>query len=283
MDLALRFAAEAEARGVRVLALKGVSIAEELYGSIDQRPMADIDFLVVDTQGFEEAVRLARHMGLVETGASDHALVFKEPASGVILELHISLTACPGLFSIDHEALWRRRAAVTSSPSIARLGNADLVTHLALHTAFQHGFAANAFHYGDFVRAIERWRPLASTFTESSRSAGAHTAIAAMARACSKRFPDSGLVRDLAHDVSAQCPAALGRWIDAWPEMPPRASVTALAFVRFQLAPSKGRYIAHSLFPAVIPGRTTPRSHAMRRILNVIDAGWTLPVKRNPL
>jgi hypothetical protein len=36
-----------------------------------------------------------------------------------------------------------------------RLSNEDLVVHLALHTAFQHGFAAGEDHAREFVRALE--------------------------------------------------------------------------------------------------------------------------------
>ena len=120
MDLAIRFAAAAQEKNLRVLALKGISIADELYGGMENRPMADIDFLVVETDRFAEAAQVARSLGLVEVGASDHALVFKEEPSGVVLELHISLTACPSLFSIDTLGLWERRTPVRISNSRSR-------------------------------------------------------------------------------------------------------------------------------------------------------------------
>ncbi|MEO8362677.1 MAG: nucleotidyltransferase family protein, partial [Vicinamibacteria bacterium] len=138
LDLAERFATAADEAGFKVLALKGISIAQELYGVIENRPMADVDFLVVDTHRFAEVADVARTLDLTEIGASDHALVFKEPRSGVVLELHISLTACPGLFPIDHGGLWERRKTVVGA-KFQRLSDADLLIHLSLHTAFQHG------------------------------------------------------------------------------------------------------------------------------------------------
>ena len=280
MDLASRFSAEADRAGLRVLALKGISIAEQLYGSLDRRPMADVDFLIVDTQRFVEAANIARVLGLVEVGASDHALVFKETASGVVLELHISLTSCVGLFEIDHEALWDRRTLVQGA-AFSRLGHADLVVHLALHTAFQHGFSANDFHYGDFERALTTLRPSLDDVVRCAAQHEASAALSAMARACARRFPDSESAAELARRIAHGCPPRLARWMDQWTEPSPPVRVADLAFVRYQLAPSKARFLRHSLLPAVIPGRTLPRSSVFQRLSRLFDLG-VAPVPKAP-
>ncbi len=272
MDLAVRFNLAAQAQGLRLLALKGISVAEELYGGMEHRPMADVDLLVVDTYRFEEVGRVARAMGLAETAASDHALVFKEPASGVVLELHISLTSCPGLFSVDTESLWARRKPLLRS-ALCRLADEDLIVHLAMHTAFQHGFAANEYHYGDFVRALDRFGTNAERIAIRARDFGATSALGAMAMALSRRSAKEGSLPGQIESLRGLCPTALARWIEAQADFPPPANLAALAIVRYRLAPSAWGYIVRALFPKKIPGRTLPRASVLGRISNLARVG----------
>jgi hypothetical protein len=277
MDLALRFAAAAQGQGLRVLALKGIAIADELYGGLENRPMADVDFLVVDPARFEAAGAVARGLGLAEAGSSDHALVFKEAISGVVLELHVSLTACPGLFTIDHTALWERRAAVGASPMV-RLDAADLVLHLALHTVFQHAFAANEYHYGDFARALATLHPAPDEVVARAREWGAEKALAAMLVACERQGIDSPPLSELRLRTTSRCPRALARWLQAQPQMPPPMRISSLAFVRYQVTPSKWGYLTRTLAPKSVPGRTLPRQGAMRRLVTLVEALVSAPI-----
>lgn len=273
MDLAIRFAAAALAKSLHVLALKGISIADELYGGTENRPMADVDFLVVETPRFAEAADVARSLGLIEVGASDHALVFKEEASGVVLELHISLTACPGLFTIDPLGLWERRTPVKGA-SMFRLSDEDLVVHLALHTAFQHTFVAGDLHYDDFLRVLDVRQPDPDRIVERAKSAGALGALGAMAVACGQRGSASPVLRELGVRTAAFCPRAVARWIEAQNPMPPAFRVRDMAFLRFQLAPSRSRFLKATLLPALIPGRITRGSSSIRRLVGLLNAGW---------
>jgi len=281
MDLALRFAAEAHAHGLNVLALKGISIADELYGGVHNRPMADIDFLVVDVRRFEDAVSLARALGLVETGGSDHALVFKEPASGVVLELHIALTACPGLFTVDHDAMWEQRVAVAAGP-MSRLCNEDLLVHFSLHTAFQHGFVASEFHTRDFVRALQVMKPSPEAVLARAGEWGATKAIGAMAVACRREAPGSPAVGAWLDSFEPHCPKSVRVYLQAQSRMPPPMSLTALARVRYALAPSPLTYVRQSLFPKTLPGRTAPRPGAFVRLARIAHAGLLSPSAPRP-
>ena len=272
MDLAVRFAAAAQAKNLHVLALKGISIADELYGGTENRPMADVDFLVVETRRFEETAQVARSLSLVEVGASDHALVFKEEASGVVLELHISLTACPGLFAIDHIGLWERRTPVQGAPMF-RLSDEDLVIHLALHTAFQHTFVASDLHYDDFRRVLDARRPDPNRIVALAKSAGALAALGAMAVACGRRGAASPALRDFGARTASFCPKAVARWIEAQNPMPPPFRVRDMARLRFQLAPSRVRFLRGTLFPARIPGRLMRGPGAIRRFVGLLRAG----------
>jgi hypothetical protein len=277
MDLALRFAAGSDAAGLSVLALKGISIADQLYAGIQNRPMADIDFLTVNSGRFGAMGDLARSLGLVEIGASDHALVFREPSSRVVLELHLALTACPGLFTVDAGALWERRAVVPGT-AMFRLSDPDLVVHLALHTAFQHAFTANEYHYGDFVRALEKLRPPLQEIVARAREWSALGPVGAMALVSFRKNPDSSRVAELAALTESFCPPGLARWIGSQPEMPPPFSVASLARVRYHLAPSKWRYLARTLAPKSIPGRTLSKPGVMRRLASLAAAAMRSPV-----
>lgn len=279
MDLALRFTASAKSQGLSVLALKGISIADELYGGVENRPMADVDLLVVDTSRFEAAGQVAVAMGLVETEASDHALVFKEPSSGVVLELHISLTSCPGLFKVDPRALWERRKPCARS-SLLRLADPDLVVHLALHTAFQHGFAANEYHYRDFVLALDRLGPTAEQIATRAAEWGATEAVGAMAEACYRRSSDGQGLPSQIEALRAACPPSLARWIKSRAEFPPTPNLADLTSVRYRLAPSVFGYLVRTLFPKGIPGRTLPRPGTFQRLSNLARTGIADRVRR---
>lgn len=280
MDLAERFSAAAHGAGLRVLALKGISLAEELYGGASHRPMADIDFLAVDPSRFERTGEVCRSLGLEEEGASDHALVFREPASRVVLELHVSLTACPGLFTIDHDALWGRRVPVAAA-FMFRLSDEDLIVHLALHTAFQHAFVANEYHYGDFVRALAAFRPDPLRVMQRASDWGALKALAAMAVACRNEIPESTALGGILEGTKGLCPAGLLRRLDR-PHLPSSMSVAALGRVRYELAPSKWGYLRRSVFPRAIPGRSSPRPGALRRLARIVDAGLSSPSGPRP-
>jgi len=279
-DLAARFVAAAQERGLRLLALKGIAIAEELWGGAESRPMADVDLLVVDTARFDEVAGLARSMGLVEIDVSDHALVFREEETRTVLELHIALTACPGLFGIDLEDLWTRRTPVMGS-AFSRLGDVDLILHAALHTAFQHGFAANEFHYADFVRALDAFRPHLDEVVNRARAFGALRSLAAMTLMAAHRFPESTQVHGLVDRVADDCPNSLKASIAEWRGGPPPANVRTLAKVRSALAPNLGRYLRLSLFPAPLPGCTLPRRGRIRRLVDLVGAGFAPPAPPN--
>ena len=267
-DLAMRFTAAAEPLGLRVLALKGVGTVEELWGGAWNRPMADADLLVVDTGRFAEATALARSLDLIEIDASDHALVFKEPATGSVLELHIALTACPGLFAVDPSGLWQRRRAVQGS-SLFRLSDEEVILHAALHTAFQHGFAANDFHYDDFTRALDAFDPTIERLEARAREWGILPALAAMTRMVARRTPRSGRVAALHDAVGTACPRRLARMIDAWAGQAPAPDLRTLLAVRACLAPSISGWLLRTAFPKPLPGLSLEPRGTLARFKNL--------------
>jgi hypothetical protein len=193
LDLARRAQQRLETAGFRSLALKGAAVAETLYRSPAHRPMEDVDLFVLDRPG---EARAALHAdGFRETAAGDHAWVLEDPAGAGRLELHHSVTSCPGLFPVDVEALWERHQR---SPSGVRIPSHEhLLVLLALHAAFQHGLVLSLAQYLDFRQLLAQ--PLdAERVARAAVDAGAEVALsmALAAAACT---------------VAARCPSDLSR------------------------------------------------------------------------
>jgi hypothetical protein len=142
-----------EAKGIRALPLKGALLAETVYDVESDRPMSDVDVLALER--WPEAVAALEEAGLTEFARGDHARAFTDPASGVVVELHRSVSSCPGLFPLDADAVWER-----SRPGAGQLprrpATEDLLVHLALHAAFQHGLVLSLVQWLDFRRVLER-------------------------------------------------------------------------------------------------------------------------------
>jgi hypothetical protein len=140
-------------RGIRALPLKGAVLAESVYDVESDRPMSDVDVLALER--WPEAVRVLEGAGFNEFTRGDHAWVCTDPASGGLLELHRSVTSCPGLFPLAGEAMWERsRPGGTQLPRWP--SPEDLLVQLALHAAFQHALVLSLVQWLDFRRVLER-------------------------------------------------------------------------------------------------------------------------------
>ena len=139
--------------GLRSLPLKGAAVAEWLYPSVADRPMADVDLLALDDPKATERVLQAG--GFREMDRADHAVALLDTGCGGVLELHFSPTSCPGLFPVDAEGLWSRSRPAAGQ--IARIpAPEDVLLHLCLHAAFQHGLVLSLVQWLDFRRLLER-------------------------------------------------------------------------------------------------------------------------------
>ena len=157
--LAARVVGLLDERGIRALPLKGAVLAETVYDVESDRPMSDVDILALER--WPEAVRALEEAGFPEFTRGDHAWVCTDPASGGgvagggIVELHRSVTSCPGLFPLDGDALWER-SRVGSRQLPRHPGPEDLLVQLGLHAAFQHGLVLSLVQWLDFRRVLER-------------------------------------------------------------------------------------------------------------------------------
>ncbi len=153
IGLAARVLGLLDARGIRALPLKGAVLAETVYDVESDRPMSDVDILALER--WPEAARVLLEAGFAEFTRGDHAWVCTDPVSGGLVELHRSVTSCPGLFPLENDAVWER-----SRPGGGQLPRRpspeDLLLQLALHAAFQHGLVLSLVQWLDFRRVLER-------------------------------------------------------------------------------------------------------------------------------
>jgi hypothetical protein len=90
-------------RGVPVLLLKGVVLAELLYGGIGHRPQHDLDILIPKHHARRVATTLDR-LGYDRNTRDAHAMAFRR--DGVDVDVHRSLRSAPA-YGIDTAAAWR--------------------------------------------------------------------------------------------------------------------------------------------------------------------------------
>jgi hypothetical protein len=137
--------------GLRALPMKGAALAESLYASVAERPMSDVDLLVLDA--FDLAAAALEARGYAVTERASHAWALRDPDLGVTVELHRSVTSCPSLFPSSPGRLWARRVP-GNGPISRRPGLEDLLLQLSLHASFQHGLVLSLVQWLDFRRLL---------------------------------------------------------------------------------------------------------------------------------
>jgi len=136
------------ATGRPMLLLKGIDLAERLYGNPGVRPMSDIDFLVHEpdiaafdthfrSQGYEPTP--PPHEVLVRSRRHHHALYRRPEARSLPLELHWRLANDTRYDSIDVAGIWARAEPHAGLPGALVMAPDDLFLYLCLHLK-QHGF-----------------------------------------------------------------------------------------------------------------------------------------------
>ena len=230
LDLARRVHRILLDRGLRSLPLKGAALAERVYPTVAERPMSDVDVLALDD--WAASVAVLRDHGFLERERGDHAWSLVDPVTGGLLELHHGLTSCAGFFAVDPEGLWAR--SLSAAGQVPRLPSAeDLLVHLALHAAFQHGFVVSLVQYLDFRRLLSLEPPDPDLLHEVAARTRAEEAVAWTLRVAelvvraplssrlkglfpTRTGPWRALARGLRDPLSFLCPAvpelASARW-----------------------------------------------------------------------
>jgi hypothetical protein len=247
--------------GLRALPLKGAALAESLYETVADRPMADVDLLVLT--GFPRAARLLEAAGFVCCARADHAWAFQDPRSGAILELHRGLTSCPGLFPYDPEALWARsrpgRGQVPRLPSVA-----DVLVHLCLHAAFQHGLVLSLVQWLDLRRLLEQAPPEPSGLAQVASDARAEAALAAALEAA-RAVVGVSIPAAIEASFTPFLPKSFGKWLQRRIEEP----LALVAPSRVPLARTRWGLLAgrrRELLSRTLGGEAAPASSLEARL-----------------
>jgi hypothetical protein len=233
LDLMARVDALFAARGLRILPLKGAALAESLYSSPDERPMGDVDGLALDD--WAASVEALGAAGFTIAERADHAWSFVDPQTHGLLELHHSVTSCPGLFTLDVEGVWARQGK--GSGQVPRLPSGeDLLVQLAQHALFQHAGVLSLGQWLDFRRILERDPPDPGRLAGIARAAGA-TACVIAALAAARVIVGAPPLDGVGDEASL--PRGLRRWLEEIRRDPLRAVVPApppLARLRWAVA-----------------------------------------------
>jgi hypothetical protein len=224
-----------------------------------------------------EAARLLGGLDWTVEDAAEHGTAFAGPG-GVRLELHGALVSCPGLFPVRFGDLFARSAPLGGGMAGRRLGDEDMVVHLSLHVAFQHGFRARLGQYVDFTRLaaapLDQGRLLAAA---ASARALRPLASALAAVDC---LLGLGPGEHTATALSAHVPDGVRRWLDRVAPEPWRLlEGLPLARARWMLASGavcRARLVAGTLWPGrpdgsreVSPWKAVARG---RRLLHHLQA-----------
>ncbi len=136
--------------GIDLHLLKGAAFATTLYRDPGLRPMSDIDVLA-SPSAFERWDSELQALGYSLVDVSDHASCYRRRATGVLVELHRTLTSAAEFLGLETDSLLERSRSLDGG--VRTLSWEDHLIHLSLHASFQHGFRQPGLNAWD-ARAI---------------------------------------------------------------------------------------------------------------------------------
>ena len=144
-----------QAEEIPVILLKGMCLAETVYGNMGLREMSDIDLLARPRDHQRITAILAR-MGYASPppSLSDNHLPPMVKQGHASFEIHWNLVRQSEQCSIDPECWWRHAVPLRIAGSdVLVLSPEDLLLHLCLHASYQHQFAQGLRPYCDIAAA----------------------------------------------------------------------------------------------------------------------------------
>jgi hypothetical protein len=154
-----------KSEGIPLILLKGIFLAEAVYGNPGLREMNDIDVLARPTD-LSRVTEILMGMGYVSiqpvcadiTLETQHHLPSLVKKGRAVFEIHWNLTRPNENYSIDPAELWKRAVTVQIGGSDAlSFSPEDLLLHLCLHTSYQHQFAFGLRPSCDIAATIARF------------------------------------------------------------------------------------------------------------------------------
>jgi hypothetical protein len=168
--------------GIKVVVLKGMFLAEAVYGDAALRSMADVDFMVPR----EELPRVQAtllDMGFGPREREDIGLRCRTTKglapftrSGFTVEPHWSLFHPTSPFRADIAGFWdRARPATIAGVEVLSLSPEDLLLHLCLHTAHKHSLGSGLLPLCDIAETVRHYGSELEwlLFTDRAREWGA--------------------------------------------------------------------------------------------------------------
>jgi hypothetical protein len=131
-------------KNIPIILLKGVALADKVYGNIALRPMYDVD-LLVKKEDVEKVGSLFKKFNFLcdlesDDGKSYHNRYFDKD-KGIGFELHWNIENTPNPFTLNIDEIWER-AQSAGIPGVQALilSPEDLILYLCLHTSYHHKF-----------------------------------------------------------------------------------------------------------------------------------------------
>ena len=151
--------------GIPLILLKGIFLADAVYGNIGLREMNDIDVLarpadltrisdIMAGMGYRPIQPICADITL----NAQHHLPRMVKNGHAAFEIHWNLTQPGESYSIDPGGLWERAVPVKIAGCEAlTLAPEDLLLHLCMHTSYQHQFAFGLRPSCDIAETISRF------------------------------------------------------------------------------------------------------------------------------
>ena len=156
-------------RGIPVMALKGATLLEEVYGNPGLRPMSDVDLMVPEERA-GEAYTLLRDLGYRPIGTAEeqeathrnhrHLPTLVSEDGIVVLEVHSHIVTKDSPFRFDIGAFWdHAREATVAGVCVKAPRPEHMLLHLAVHFFLDRRFRSFAAlsQVADIAAAIDAY------------------------------------------------------------------------------------------------------------------------------
>jgi hypothetical protein len=245
------------AKGIAHAPIRGIALAERLYGELPARPMGDID-LLIHKEDIGEIGAILTQLGYEQMDRrrgfspefSYTLKFFRRAPTMVIVEPHWSVVYPPFVDRLDMQAVWDRcvPTRVLGEPTLS-LGREDLLVHLALHLDRRHDAPLLWWFELDRLLAHEAGALRPELLVSICREAGVERIVARVLRRASEAFASpvpAGILASL--DRCRHPRRTLADRLAASPVVEEREGLAQLLAVRGPLA--KARYVGALLFPS---------------------------------
>ena len=195
--------------GIQLILLKGIYLAEAVYGEVGLREMNDIDVLArpADLTRISDILAAMGYTPLqpicADTTLKAHHHLPRMVKNGhASFEIHWNLTSANDSYSIAPGGLWERAVPVQVADCDAlSLAPEDLLLHLCLHTSYNHQFAFGLRPSCDIAETILRfgsvldWRIVAARAACQGWHRGVYLSLRLARELAGAEVPDDILAR----------------------------------------------------------------------------------------